>query len=171
MNRIFIAKTGIVVLFVMILSLIGLKIYNRKDITKPPTVFPKLCFTTINGDSFKTDTVKTKVLIIVFYSPGCTFCEHEGVDLSRNSKSFKDVKIMFVTSESIDSARAYSLRSGIDTILNFYSLIDTSYKVLQTFGIRTIPTTLIYGSDRQLVKIIEGEVSAKKLLKIICNNE
>ncbi|GAB1374509.1 hypothetical protein MASR1M46_13950 [Bacteroidales bacterium] len=71
---------------------------------------------------------------------------------------------------NVHSARAYSKRFGIDTIINFYSLVDTSYQALLTFRIKAIPTTLIYDRNRRLVKVFEGEVM-QKILKTIRENE
>jgi thioredoxin-related protein len=171
MNKRLVARVIVFVLFAAVIILIGLKIYSRETITEYPKVLPEYSFLTIDKNPFKIDTVKAKSIVIVFYSPGCIFCEHEGADLSRNSIGFIDSKILFVTIESADSARAYSKRYGIDTITNFNSLIDTSYQALLTFGIKTIPTTLIYNRDGLLVKAFEGEVNAKKILKTIRENE
>lgn len=171
MNKRLAARVIVFVLFAAVIILIGLKIYSRKTIAEPPKVLPEYNFLTTDKNPFKTDTVKSNSLIIIFYSPDCILCEHEGADLSRNSKDFIDSKILFVTIESADSARAYSKRFGIDTITNFYSLVDTSYQAILAFGIKTIPTTLIYDRDRRLVKVFEGEVNAKKILKTIRENE
>jgi len=171
MNKRLAARVIVFVLFAVVIILIVLKISNRKTFVEHPKVLPEYNFLTTDKNTFKTDTVKTNSIIIVFYSPDCTFCEHEGADLSRNSKDFIDSKILFVTIECTDSARAYSKRFGIDTITNFYSLVDTSYQALLTFGIKAIPTTLIYDRNRRLVKVFEGEVNAKKILKTIRENE
>jgi thiol-disulfide isomerase/thioredoxin len=171
MDKRLVARVIVFVLFSAGIILIVLKISNRKAFAEHPKVLPEYNFLTIDKNPFEIDTVMTSSLIIVFYSPDCTFCEHEGADLSRNSKDFTDSKILFVTIECTDSASAYSKRFGIDTITNFYSLVDTSYQALLTFGIKAIPTTLIYDRDRRLVKVFEGEVNAKKILKTIRENE
>lgn len=171
MDKKLIARVIVFLLFSAVIILIVLKISNSKNITDPPEIFPKYTFLTTDKNTFKTDTIKAKSIIIIFYSPDCTFCEHEGADLSRNSKDFIDSKILFVTMESADSARAFSMRFGLDTIPNFYSLTDTSYQSILAFGVKTIPTTIIYGSDKRLIKIFEGEVNAKKILKTIRENE
>ena len=146
MDKRLVARVIVFVLFSAGIILIVLKISNRKAFAEHPKVLPEYNFLTIDKNPFEIDTVMTSSLIIVFYSPDCTFCEHEGADLSRNSKDFTDSKILFVTIECTDSARAYSKRFGIDTITNFYSLVDTSYQALLTFGIKAIPTTLIYSA-------------------------
>jgi thiol-disulfide isomerase/thioredoxin len=171
MNKRLVARVVVFVLFSAVIILIVLKISNRKAFAQHPKVLPEYNFLTIDENPFEMDTVMTSSLIIVFYSPDCTFCEHEGAELSRNSKDFIDSKILFVTIECTDSARAYSKRFGIDAIKNFYSLVDTSYQAFLSFGIKAIPTTLIYDRNRRLVKVFEGEVNAKKILKTIRENE
>lgn len=171
MNKILFSRVIVFVLFAAVITLIVIKISNRKIFVEHPNVLQEYIFLTTEKNPFKTDTLKTNSLIIVFYSPNCTFCEHEGADLSRNAKDFIDSKILFVTAESVDSARAYSKRFGIDTITNFYSLVDTSSQAVLDFGIKTIPTTLIYDRNRRLLKVFEGEVNARKILKTIRDNE
>lgn len=171
MNKRLLTKVIIIILFAALIILIVIKISNRTTIPNYPKVLPEYSFLTIDANLFKIDTVRANSLIIVFYSPDCIFCEHEGADLSRNSKDFIDSKILFVTFENADSARTYSKRYGIDTIPIIYSLIDTSYLAIFDFGIKTIPTTLIYDIDRRLIKVFEGEVNAKKILKTIQENE
>lgn len=171
MNKRLVARVIVFVLFAAVIILIGLKIYNRKTIAEHTKIFPEHNFLTIDEEPFNTGTLNANNFIVIFYSPGCTFCEHEGAELSRNSKEFANSKIIFITADIADSARAYSKRFGIDTITNFYSLVDTSYQAVRKFGIRTIPTTLIYDRDRKLIKAFEGEVNAKKILKTIRENE
>lgn len=171
MDKRLVVRIIVSVLFAVVIILIVLKISSRKTFVEHLKLLPEYSFLTSNMNPFRIDTIKAKSIVIVFYSPGCTYCEHEGADLSRNSKDFTDSKILFVTIECTDSARAYSKRFGIDTITNFYSLVDTSYQALLTFGIKAIPTTLIYDRNRRLVKVFEGEVNAKKILKTIRENE
>ena len=171
MNKQLVARVIVFVLFSAVIILIVLKISSRETFMEYLKILPEYSFLTSDKNRFTIDTIKAKSIVIVFYSPGCTYCEHEGADLSRNSEAFTDSKILFVTIESADSARAYSKRFGIDTITNFYSLGDTSYQALLAFGIKAIPTTLIYDRDRQLIKVFEGEVNAKKILKTIQENE
>ena len=96
MDKRLVARVIVFVLFSAGIILIVLKISNRKAFAEHPKVLPEYNFLTIDKNPFEIDTVMTSSLIIVFYSPDCTFCEHEGADLSRNSKDFTDSKILFV---------------------------------------------------------------------------
>ena len=105
--------------------------------------------------------------VLVFFSPGCMFCEHEAADLSRNRAEFKDSKVLFITQEPLDSALAYSTRHNLMTANNFHVLSDTTYAVLPRFGIQSMPTTLIYNSRKEFVTSFEGEVNAKRILRVL----
>ena len=156
------------------LSLVGLIIYKALN-PKAPANFPEeLPFfeaITLDGTPFNTDSLDTGNVLAVFYSPGCLFCEHEGKDLARYAADFAESQLLFVTSAPVDSACAYTHRSGIEAIPHYRLLIDTAFKTPLLFGLRTIPTTLIYDEDQKLIKAFEGEVNAAKLLKTIREHE
>lgn len=147
-----------------------LTIYKKLN-KRPPPKFPNElpCFSLVTLDHIPViaDSLNNHPIIVVYYSPDCLFCEHEGKELARYSSDFEGYQVLFVTCAPADSAAAYTTRTGIGAVAHFYSLVDTTYRLPLHFGIRTTPTTLIYGGDRRLITFFEGEVNAAKLLKAI----
>ena len=166
-----IIKVSIGLLFLVLIGWIVIKAMSKKSpeaieyISAIPSIeLINTYYETVHLDSLAQDA---KHYVFVFYSPGCMFCEHEATDLSRNRAEFRDSKVLFITQEPVDSAMAYSIRHNLMTAGNFHVLADTTYTVLPQFGIRTIPTTLIYNEDREFVTSFEGEVNARRILKAI----
>ena len=171
MNGKRIIKLSIGLLFLILIGWIVIKAMSKKnpEAIEYVSIIPgfellNTYYATVHLDSL---TLNAKHYVFVFYSPGCLFCEHEAADLSRNRAEFNDSKVLFITQYPVDSAMAYSMRHNLMTVDNFYVLADTTYSVLPQFGIKTIPTTLIYNENREFVTSFEGEVNAKRILKTI----
>lgn len=166
-------KWGIACLFLLLAGIIIDKI--MKGSASQPSFADRLpaSLSFINPDYYpvEIDSIIAPYLITVFYSSDCLFCQHEAKELSRNSADFKNTKILFITPQHPDSASLHRMRFRLDTIPNYLLLIDTSGKAIPHFGIRSIPTTLLYDKNKVLIKAFEGEINAKSLLKTMADYE
>ncbi|MDR2585598.1 MAG: redoxin domain-containing protein [Prevotellaceae bacterium] len=171
MNKKILISGLLVGLFAIIVGLFVYKLLNKKEPHSFAQELPLFEAITLDGIVFNTDSLSAGKVVVVFYSPGCLFCEHEGKELSRHANEFTDCRLLFITNAPIDSAVAYTSRTGVGKIAHFRSLVDTTLKTPLLFGLRTLPTTFIFGDDRQLINAFEGEVNAKKLLKTIRQHE
>ena len=166
-----IIKLSIGLLFLILIGWIVIKAMSKKSpaVIEYISAIPSIELINTNCETVHLDSLvlDAKHYILVFYSPGCMFCEHEAADLSRNRMEFRDSKVVFITQEPVDSAMAYGMRHNLISVDNFYVLTDTTYAILPQFGVKTIPTTLIYNENREFVTSFEGEVNAKRILKVI----
>ena len=171
MNGKRIIKLAIGLLFLVLIGWIVIKAMNKESpaVIEYISAIPDIKLINIDYDTVSLDLLvqDAKHYVLVFYSPGCMFCEHEAADLSRNRTEFRGRKVLFITQEPVDSAMAYSMRHSLLSVDNFYVLADTTYTVLPRFGIKSMPTTLIYDENREFFASFEGEVNAKKILKVI----
>jgi len=152
-------------LFLTLAGLIVFKALNRKAPAEFPEELPAFELFSLEGFMFTTDLLEAGKTGLVFYGPGCLFCEHKGRELAKHAADFIGNQFLFITSAPIDSAIAYSLRTGIGAVPHFYSLVDNFFETPLLFGLRIMPTTLLYDEDRKLIKGFEGEVNAKTLFK------
>jgi thiol-disulfide isomerase/thioredoxin len=158
-------------LFAILTCLMIFKALNKRAPAAFPAELPAFEAITADGVPFHLDSIDSGKTVVVFYSPGCLFCEHEGKELARYAANFSDSRILFITCAPADSAFAYSLRTGIAVIPHYYALIDTTFQIPLLLGLRTTPTTLLYDEKRRLIKGFEGEVNAAKLLKTMQGDE
>ena len=103
--------------------------------------------------------------IVFFFNPGCEHCEDEGEALSANSGIIKKKEILMISLSPRDSIKAYAKRHRLERIPNIHFATDSLAKLHMLYGVQTIPTTFIYGSDGKLRKRFNGEVSIKALLR------
>jgi AhpC/TSA family. len=166
-----IIKLAIGLLFLVLIGWIVIEAMSKESpvVIEYISAIPDIKLINTYYDTVSLDSLAqgAKHYIFVFYSPGCMFCEHEAADLSRNRAEFRDSKVLFITQEPVDSAMVYGIRYRLISVDNFYILADTTKSVLPRFGIKAIPTTLIYNEERKFVTSFEGEVNAKRILKIL----
>jgi peroxiredoxin len=167
MNKKTIIVIILVAAFIALTALILFKSLNQTAYTQHPHNMPAFRFLNLQHEPLTIDTLAGNYSIVVFYSPGCMFCEHEGTELSRNAAQFSGCNLFFITMEPLDSAKAYTERHQLLSHTGYYSLVDTTRLAVLEFGIRTIPTTFIYDRDKNLLKVFEGEINAKRLAKVI----
>ena len=159
---------SIVVLSLTVLVLIFIKISRDKDtVPNYSEIYSNIVLEDIFGNEVVLDIPDYDNLILVFYSSGCLFCEHQAKDIMRNREEFKDTRVAFITASPLDSAVNFSVRNGIHNDIRFISLLDPDYETIRAYGVKTTPTTLIYNKNRKLVGSFAGETIAKQLLKHI----
>ena len=159
---------SIMALGLTVLVLIVIKISREKeDMRSYPEIYSDIALEDIFGNDVILDMSDYESLILVFYSSGCLFCEHQAKDIMRNREEFKNTRVAFITSSPLDSAVNFSVRNGIHDDLRFSSLLDPDYEIILAYGVKTTPTTLIYNKNRELVGSFAGETIAKQLLKHI----
>lgn len=113
--------------------------------------------------SFKEEH-KGKVLLVNFFASWCPPCRAETPDFVKVYEREKD-RFAIV---------ALSTEKSKKDIAKYMSEFNVSYPVYKAtddlsmeFGIRTIPTTIIYGPDGKLIDIIVGAISEKELMSLI----
>ena len=159
----------VMLVFATVLGIILVKILKTADPALPyPEDFPPVELSTIDFNELKQEALFEKTLLMFFYSPGCMFCEHEIKELQRNNRQIEG-NVLFISSAPLDSIYAYTNRYRLDTIPHYHIIFDENHRLYRQFYIDNVPSTLIYGKDRRLIKAFRGEVNAKKIIETIHN--
>ena len=149
---------------ISIIAIISILIYKK---AKNQNVFvrtPNISVTLIDNSTFNISDTR-KNLSIIFFNPGCNHCENEAEEISKYRNKLSTSEILMVSLSPRDSIKAYAKRHKLEGIPNIHFATDSLAKATILFGVQSIPTTFIYGSDGKLRKRFNGEVSIKALLK------
>lgn len=144
---------------------IVVKVNRKKECERLTQALPAYTFTLAHGGTMHTKSLEDKPTAVMFFNPGCEHCEYEGEALSANSGSLKEKEILMVSLSPRDSIKAYAKRHRLERIPNIHFATDSLAKATILFGVQSIPTTFVYGSDGKLRKRFNGEVSIKALLR------
>ena len=109
-----------------------------------------------------------KPSIIVAFYPDCEHCQYEAKSIKENAEILKDVNIIMVT-PLLDSLAlvVFTKQFGLDSLSNVYVTRDFKSMLNDSFGIKKMPTVLIYGAKNNLMKRYNGETKIETILKIL----
>lgn len=104
-------------------------------------------------------------LILVHFNSECDHCLSEIEALKDNIHSFRESKIIMVSSESISAIKEFSRSRSLDSIDNVEFLKILPDDVQIVFGSIVVPRLFIYRtSDQKLVKEFSGETKMETVL-------
>jgi len=94
-------------IFLVLTGLIVFKALTKEEPTEFANELPAFELITQEGHPFTSDSLGTGKTIVIFYSPDCLFCEHEGKELVNCASNFTDIQILFISCFQIDSVSTY----------------------------------------------------------------
>lgn len=157
-------STLIVIISIFIIVTISILIYKKAKNQKRFDRTPNIGVTLIDNSTFNISDTR-KSLAITFFNPGCNHCENEAEEISKYRNKLLPSEILMVSLSPRDSIKEYARRHKLDQLPNIHFATDSLAKLHMLYGVQTIPTTFIYGSDGRLRKRFNGEVSIKALMR------
>ena len=128
---------------------------------------PEFCGDDILGEQQCIHQNSDRVTILVFFGTKCKRCEDEINGFYKNRSNLEDVRIILLSSESIENCTDFFVTHKLFELPNLYILRDTSGHIMRNSGISGVPATFLYDKDKRLVKRFEGEVKTETLLEYI----
>ena len=155
-------------LFSLIIAAGCTQAQNKPDITNiPPFHILKTDSTYFTPDNLK----KNKPVMIIYFSPDCSHCQHMMYEMKPKMKQFGDTQIVMVT---------FIEPSMLKAIQNFYRdfnlakypniIVGTeghSYVVQRYYQVSTTPYIAIYNRKGKLVKAYQKAPSVDELIATI----
>lgn len=117
---------------------------------------------------FNTSNMKGKdSYVLLFFEPDCPHCQKEVEGILRNIDSFDNTSFCFLSISSLRDIRTFCKRYELTKYHNVVVGKDTALAYAKYFGVRTVPHTSIYASDRTLKKVFSSSVDSKQLLSVV----
>lgn len=130
---------------------------------------PAFAFTDLEGNSFThADLQPDLATIFIFFDPYCDHCEHQAEMIQAAEADFKNVQIVFVTTEpEVAPTEAFMNKMfGNTTLEHVHFLLDTDYMFDAYFdGYYEVPSVLVYDKEKKHKKTLNKETPAADLLK------
>jgi len=131
---------------------------------------PVFSLPTIEGDIFNSADIVDGPLVIIYFHPECLHCQYEIQSLYKSDIPGKVTKVLIVSTASPSVIKDYLDQLDLDGSV-FPYLSDTTYTFKDIFSLKLVPSTLIYDSELQLVKIIKGETDINTLQKYLLSGK
>jgi len=110
---------------------------------------------------------KNHFIVLVFFNSECILCQNEALEISRNLPLLSNTTILLISSEPIDTIKAFAELYGLRNQPSVTFAKINSKDVFGTFGSVSIPHIFIYGKDRKLIKEFKGETKVEAILQYL----
>lgn len=105
--------------------------------------------------------------ILIYYDSECDHCQNEIKEISTNMDFFKDMDIVFMSSELISAIKSFKEKSRQLASDNIRFTKINKAEADKTFGSLVVPQIFIYGTEGNLVRKFGGETKIGTLLQYL----
>ena len=157
-------------LFLGLVIKIGFKakdLYHRK-MSIVNNNMPSFNFYNLNKQLFTNDSLNNKMsTIFIYFNTECDFCHHEIQEILREKDIFKNVNVLFISSESTVEIKDFVEKQSPIKYDFIRFLKDSSDVFYNTFGILSVPSIIIYDKNNMYSNKYSGEVKIEAIIKDI----
>jgi len=116
-------------------------------------------FESVNGGAIYIDKFNPdQPTVIVYFHPECEHCQYEASEIGKQPERFAKVNMIMITpDDSTKRVEAFAIKYRLWEVDNLAILLDRKNQFKNQFGASAIPSVFIYGSDKKLLKMYNGE--------------
>jgi thioredoxin-related protein len=152
MKKIFLA-------FIFLFTIHGIS-HAQADSSAPYRKDPNLpYFKILQGDSTwfsKYDIPKNKYVVMIYFSPDCSHCQHTAEAFADSMNLFKNTFFVWVSFHTPPQIKTFAHQYKLDQFDNVRLGRDTSYYIPSFFQVRFTPFMAVYNPQGKLVQAFEG---------------
>jgi peroxiredoxin len=144
------------------------KIEHKSKVAKTLQTIPNFSFKTLQNTDYTNANLKPHTsTVFIYFNSECDFCQHEAQSISEHIEQFKNVHLLFVSTEDIETIEAFAETYNLLTQQNITFLHDSTYTFSNRFDANSIPYILIYNKNQELVKKHKGQLNPDTILKAL----
>ena len=147
----------IIALFICQYLYAGTDFSKNLVIHEKPKVINELKFKDFNLQDVDITSKKGNIMIINFWASWCLPCKREMPSLAKLAQKYPDIKIYAINMEKPNKLRAGDFFKSLGiTSLDIY--FDPDFKLVKTFKMRGLPTSIIIDKNANEVARVIGEI-------------
>jgi len=163
-------KIILLVLFICVAFFLGYqittKISHKKEVAKNIKIIPRFIYQNINGKVFTNDDLKKDIpVLFIYFNTECEYCNEEAQILTNNITKFKDIQIIFISSENINQIKKFAQQYKVNHYDNVHFLYDCKVSFASTFDVNSLPCLVLYDKDKKFIVKIKGQTKPEILIK------
>ncbi|EJG01345.1 peroxiredoxin family protein [Flavobacterium sp. F52] len=161
-------------IFVLLFSIIFLflghqiitKLNYKKEVQNNIKVIPEFSYLNINGKDFTNEDLKKSIpALFIYFNSECEYCNEEAQMVNNNIGKFKDIQIVFISSENSNQIKEFAQKFKLNHYDNLHFLHDSKTTFASTFDVNTLPCLVLYDKDKKLIEKIKGQTKPEILIK------
>lgn len=116
--------------------------------------------------TISTEDFESGIPIVLFYfKNNCFYCNKETKEIVARMNDFKEVKLVFITSENVTMAKKYQQNFLLDSFKNVLVASDTSKFFEKHYKPNGTPMIVVYDKRKQLRGVFSGAPEINSLIK------
>jgi len=162
---------------ILVLALLGYLVFSvvtkiqfKNAIEKKLETIPNFSFITLDKKVFTNSDLKLNTpTVFIYFNSDCDFCQYEAQSISEHSTYFKNVQLLFVSTEDILTIKNFAISYDLLNQSNISFLQDNTDTFSNRFDANSIPFLLVYNKDQVLVKKYKGQLKPTAIMKLLEN--
>ena len=169
-----ISKSFKIYIHIILVLLISKNLLAAEDFSKniviheKPLIIKELKFKDFNLQDVDLTNKKGNIMIINFWASWCLPCKREMPSLAKLAQKYPDINVYAVNMEKPNKLRAgdFFKSLGISSLDIYF---DPDFKLVKTFKMRGLPTSILIDKDGREFGRVVGEIdfSNKEFIKIL----
>ena len=127
--------------------------------------YPDLHVVLLGGDSLATKTLEGNN-VFIFFQPDCRHCQIEAINIEQRLAEFKNYRLYFISSSTMESIRAFAESFDLDDRKNVKFGWTSTESVLEHYGPIQTPSVYIY-SGAKLRKSFNGQTDIENIIEAL----
>ena len=161
-----ISKSFKIYIHIILVFLIGKNLLAAEDFSKniviheKPLVIKELKFKDINLQDVDLTNKKGNIMIINFWASWCMPCKREMPSLEKLAQKYPEILVYAINMEKPNKLRTgdFFKSLGITSLVVYF---DPDFKLVKTFKMRGLPTSILIDKDGREFGRVVGEVDFK----------
>ena len=158
-----ISKSFIIYIHIILVFLISKNLLAAEDFSKniviheKPLIIKELKFKDFNLQDVDLTNKKGNIMIINFWASWCLPCKREMPSLAKLAEKYPNIKVYAINMEKPNKLRAGDFFKNLGiTSLDIY--FDPDFKLVKTFKMRGLPTSILIDKNGREFGRVVGEV-------------
>jgi thioredoxin-related protein len=152
-------------LFFSLIIVAGCSRAQVKTYTPPPSIPPYEILTTDSVNETPANLKKNKPVMIIYFSPDCSHCQHLMYEMKPQMSAFKNIQVVMITfAEPLKASQVFYRDFDLKKYPNFtVGTEGYSMKVQKYYQLKTTPYIALYDKNGKLVKAYEKAPKIEEL--------
>lgn len=127
---------------------------------------PNFSVINLEGRDIRSDSITScyPYTLIMYFHTDCEYCREEIKSMVQNQEKMRNIGILLISSEPIDSLRAFALQEGLLHVKQFVVARDTSATLPIGLNLYSIPTSILYHNRTEIARY-KGQILAPAIIK------
>jgi len=151
-------------IFLFFTLIFAISAVNAQNYTPPPYIPPYQILTADSVTVTPLNLKKNKPVMVIYFQPDCSHCEHLMYEMKPKMKDFKDIQVVMVTFVQLKALKVFYRDFDLKKYPNF--IVGTEgygLKVQKYYQVKTTPYIALYDKNGKLFKAWEKAPTVDEL--------